>query len=337
MEDPPTPAADATRIMQLATAYWDSQILLTANRVGLFEVIAGGADSVAAVAAALGFAVRPTGLLLKALVSLGLLQETAGKFSNTPAGSALLVPGSEGFMGNSFRYSDDLYSTWGQLEQALRDDAPQLPPQQYLGEDAQRTRHFVYAMHDRALGTASTLVELVDLAGRTNMLDVGGGPGTYSALFCRRYPQLRSQVLDLPGVTAIAAEIVAGMQVADRVGFKPGDYFADAWPGGHDVVMISGVFHRETAAGCQQLIARAHASLEPGGLLVVADVMTDASGSAPTMAALFGLNMLLTAEDGGVHADADIASWMAQAGFAGLETQIFPPPMPHRVVTGVKS
>ena len=183
----------------------------------------------------------------------------------------------------------------------------------------------------------SQLVELVDLAGRTNMLDVGGGPGTYSALFCRRYPQLRSQVLDLPGVTAIAAEIVASMQVADRVGFKPGDYFGDAWPGGHDVVMISGVFHRETAAGCQQLIARAHASLEPGGLLVVADVMTDASGSAPTMAALFGLNMLLTAEDGGVHADADIAGWMAQAGFASLETQIFPPPMPHRVVTGVKS
>jgi SAM-dependent methyltransferase len=337
METAATPVADATRIMQLSTAYWDSQILLTANRVGLFGVIGEGEQTGPAIAAALGFAARPTALLLKSLVSLGLLQEQAGRFSNTPAGKALLVPGGASFMGNSFRYSDDLYNTWGLLEQALRDDAPQLPPAQYLGDDAERTRHFVYAMHDRALGTASTLVDLVDLTGRHTMLDVGGGPGTYSALFCRRYAQLSSQVLDLPGVTAIAAEIVADMQVADRVGFIAGDYFTRDWPADRDVVMISGVFHRETAAACQQLIARAHASLAPGGLLVIADVMTDSTGSAPTMAALFGLNMLLTAADGGVHADADIASWMAAAGLEQLETQIFPPPMPHRVVTGVKS
>ena len=185
---PATPVADATRIMQLSTAYWDSQILLTANRVGLFGVIEEGADTSTAIAAALEFAERPTHLLLKALVSLGLLEEQVGKFGNTPAGKALLVPGGGAFMGNSFRYSDDLYKTWGQLEQALRDAKPQLPPAQYLGDDAERTRHFVYAMHDRALGTASTLVDLVDLSGRHSMLDVGGGPGTYSALFCRRYP-----------------------------------------------------------------------------------------------------------------------------------------------------
>ena len=60
------------------------------------------------------------------------------------------------------------------------------------------------------------LVELVDLSGRRRMIDVGGGPGTYSALLAGRYPDLHSRVLDLPGVLEIAREIIASMGVADR-------------------------------------------------------------------------------------------------------------------------
>ena len=74
--------------------------------------------------------------------------------------------------------------------------------------------------------------------------------------------------------------------------------------------------------------------LEPGGLLVVGDVFTDAGGCSPPFAALFGLNMLLTAPDGGVHADADVAQWMLDAGFATTDIRAFPPPLPHRVVIG---
>ena len=46
--------------------------------------------------------------------------------------------------------------------------------------------------------------------------------------------------------------------------------------------------------------------------------------------------MMLTAPDGGVHADADVQRWMADAGFDGMRMVPLPPPMPHRVVLGVK-
>ena len=328
---------DAAGIMRLATAYWDSEVLLTANRIGLFEGLGDGALDASTLADKLQLKPRPTVLFLNALVALGLLVEEAGNYRNTPAGLGLLVSDGQGYLGNSFRYSDDLYSTWGALEQALREDAPQLPPTSYLGDDAQRTRHFVYAMHDRALGTARTLVDLVSLEGRTRLLDIGGGPGTYSALFCRRYPQLRSQVLELPGVAAVAQEIIADMGLADRVAFVSGDYHQTAFPEGADVVMISGVLHRENEQVCRGLVGRAHDALAPGGMLIAADVMTDASGAAPSMAALFGLNMLLTADNGGVHSDEAVSSWLSEAGFGALVVSLFPPPMPHRVVTGVKA
>ena len=180
------------------------------------------------------------------------------------------------------------------------------------------------------------MIELVDLTGRVKMLDVGGGPGTYSALFARRYPTLHSTVLDLPGVVAIAREIIAELGMIDRVDVLPGDFNTTAFPEGNDVVLISAVFHGESEQACRTLIDRAFACLQSGGLLVVGDVFTDAGGSGPPFATLFGLNMLLTAPAGGVHADADVARWMEDAGFGATEIQAFPAPMPHRAVIGIK-
>jgi cyclopropane fatty-acyl-phospholipid synthase-like methyltransferase len=190
-------------------------------------------------------------------------------------------------------------------------------------------------MHGRAMGIARVLVEVLDLGGRINMLDVGGGPGTYSILLTQRYPGLRSEVLELPGVAAVAREIIAAAGATDRVSLRDGDYHTSDFGSGHDVVLMSGMFHRESEASCRKLIEKARAALVPGGMLIVSDVFTDAGGCSPSFATLFGLNMALTAPDGTVHADADVATWMKDAGFSRLDVRALPPPMPHRVVTGV--
>jgi hypothetical protein len=122
------------------------------------------------------------------------------------------------------------------------------------------------------------------------------------------------------------------------VRLRDGDYHhADFGSGDKDVVLMSGMFHRESEAACRGLIERAATCLEPGGLLVVSDVFTDEDGTQPTFAAMFGLNMMLTAPDGGVHADAEVMRWMADAGFKDMRRVPLPPPMPHRVVMGVKA
>lgn len=168
------------------------------------------------------------------------------------------------------------------------------------------------------------------------MIDVGGGPGTYSSLFAQRYGQLQAKVLDLPGVLAIAEEIIESLGVANRVTTQPLDYMCDEFPAGNDVVLISGVFHRETEDTCRGFIRRAYQALDPGGMLIVSDVFSDAGGQSPLFATLFGLNMMLTSEDGQVHADAAVADWMERTGFSSIDMVSFPAPMPHRVVSGIK-
>jgi len=336
MQDTASAVPDPSSIIRLSTAYWDSQTLLTASRLRLFDVLADGPLSADAVAAALKLDPRGTALFLRACVALGFLAEHSGRFENSPVAAMYLVSRSPAYMGNVIRYSDQLYPTWGNLEEALRCAKPALPAETYLGNDPARTRGFVQAMHERALGIARALVPMLDLTGRRTMLDVGGGPGTYSVLLTERFPGLRSEVIELPGVAAVARELVAAAGAGERVVVRDGDYHNADFGSGKDVVLMSGMFHRENERACRDLIARAAACLNPGGLLVVSDVFTDQGGCQPTFAAMFGLNMMLTAQDGGVHADSDVMHWMAEKGLRELRCEPLPPPMPHRVVVGVK-
>jgi predicted O-methyltransferase YrrM len=327
---------DPTPLIELSVANWGAQILFTANRLGLFETCAKGPQSVEDIASTLDLHKRPTRLFLNACVSLGLLEKSTEGYVNSQLADVFLNQGGPGYMGNAIRYSDNLYDAWGQLEQTLRTDVPAMAPEIYLGEDRDKTRDFVHAMHDRATGTARALVHLVDLEGRRRMLDIGGGPGTYSALFAEQYPQLHSTIIDLPGVAEIGAEIVASMGFADRIDIEPGSYREIDWPDGMDIVLISGVFHRESEQTCRELIGRARASLADDGLLIVSDVFTNEDHAGPTLAALFGITMMLTAPDGGIHSDADVRAWMEEDGFEATQMRPFPAPMPHRVVTGIK-
>ena len=328
---------DPSSIVRLSTAYWESQTLLTANRLRLFDFLADGARSADEVAAGMGLNLRSTVLFLRACVGLGLLEQRDACFQNAPVASVFLVSRSPAFMGKVIHYSDQLYSAWGHLEDSLRAGQPALPAQSYLGDDAERTRGFVMAMHDRALGIARALVPLLDLSGRRSLLDVGGGPGTYSVLLTERFPGLHAEVIELPGVAAVARELVAAAGASERVSLRDGDYHSASFGTGKDVVLMSGMFHRETEQACRGLIERAAACLDTEGLLVVSDVFTDPGGTHPPFASMFGLNMMLTAADGGVHADADVQRWMAEAGFVELRTVSLPPPMPHRMVMGSKT
>jgi predicted O-methyltransferase YrrM len=327
---------DPAPIMELATRYWESRCLLTANDLGVFDLLGQGPKPAEEVASTLGLAPRPTRLLLKACVGLGLLEPHERGFANAPSSQAFLVRGSPAYLGNAIRYGSDMWEAWTKLPQALREGLPPIEAESYTGEDPERTRHFVYGMHGRAIGIGAALVPLVDLSGRRRLLDVGGGPGTYSALFARAHPELRATVIDLPEVVRMADEILASLDGGDRVETLAGDYKEVPFPQANDAVLISGVFHRESEETCRALIARARDALLPGGLLIVSDVFTDADGATPVFAALFGLNMMLSAPEGGVHADADVVAWMEQCGFRSIERRPFPPPMPHRVVLATR-
>ncbi|MDT8390601.1 MAG: methyltransferase [Lentisphaeria bacterium] len=326
-----------SRIISLASAFYDSQVLFTASDLNIFGILSelGSAD-VAAVAESAALNPRGARLLLDACVSLDLLSKHGDMYANTPESALFLVPGSPGDLSQAIRYNRDVYEAWGKLPDLIKTGQPVERPETHLGEDSDRTRTFVLSMHGRALGMGRLLIPQLDLEDCRQILDVGGGPGTYSVLIAQRYPELSSTIIDLPGVAAVADELIVQQGMSDRVKTLPGSYHDTAFPEGNDAVLFLGVLHQESPEDITALFKKAYASLKPGGKVYVMDMMTDETHTKPAFSALFAVNMALTTTNGWVFSDAELKGWLTEAGFSGFSVAPLPPPMPHWLATVVK-
>src|SRR4029453_18912598 len=59
-------------------------------------------------------------------------------------------------------------------------------------------------------------------SGADALLDIGGGSGAYDIELCRRNPNLRATVFDLPPVCKTATEKVGSAGFGDRIEVTPG-------------------------------------------------------------------------------------------------------------------
>jgi len=328
---------DPSRIVRMASAFYDSCVLFAASDLGVFGALAecdcADAD---ALADRLGLDPRGARLLLDACVALELLAKDGDTYRNAPDAQAFLVPGGRGDLSGAIRYNRDVYPAWGALAELARSGRPVESPAEHLGDDADRTRTFVMAMHGRAMGIGRAVVPMIDLAGCDRLLDMGGGPGTYSVLLAQANPQIQCTVLDLPPVVAVAEELIAAQGMADRVHVLPGSYHDTPLPDGNDVAIFFGVLHQESPDSIRALLRRAAATLRPGGRVYVMDMFTDATHTQPRFSALFAVNMALTTTDGWVFSDEEMRGWMTEAGLTDFSVQPLPAPMPHWLASARK-
>jgi ubiquinone/menaquinone biosynthesis C-methylase UbiE len=327
-----------TRLVEIASAYYESSVLFAASELGLFAKLAelGQADA-PTIAESCGLNPRGTRLLLDACVAVELLIKDGDRYQNSPEAAAFLVPGSPADLSGAIRYNRDVYGAWGKLQDLVRTGKPVERPELHLGEDPERTRSFVLAMHGRAMGIGQAVVPLLDLSGRRALLDVGGGPGTYSILIARAFPQIQCTMLDLPEVVRIAGAIISGAGVGDRVRTLAGDYHTLPFPEGQDAIIFFGVLHQEDPTAIRELLGRAHRALALGGVIYVLDMMTDPSHTQPKFSALFALNMALTTSHGWVFSGDELKAWVLEAGFTAFSCRPLPPPMPHWLAMAKKA
>ena len=312
-----------SEIVDLASAYYGSAVLFAALDCDVFaQVEASTFDA----------APRGMRLLADACVAEGLLEKRDGVYFNTPAGKAALVPGGPADLTKAIRYNRDVYPAWGRLAELARTGRPVERPEIHLGEDAARTKAFAASMFGRAMGIGRGIVPLLGkLEGR--VLDLAGGPGAYAILMAQANPQSTYVTVDLPAISAEAAGYVAQFGLAGRIECRAGDYHADEYEAAaYDVVTIFGALHQESPAQIVDILKRAHRALRPGGRILILDMMTDATHTAPKFSALFAVNMALTTENGWVFADTELKEWLREAGFKPGATRPVPPPMPHWLV-----
>ena len=316
-------------IVDLASAYYGSAVLFAAIDCDVFAKVESGSLDVTA---------RGMRLLADACVAEGLLEKRDGRYFNTPAGKAALVPGGPADLTRAICYNRDVYPAWGKLAEFAKTGKPVERPSLHLGEDATRTKAFAAAMFGRAMGIGKSIVPMLDFGPEpVRLLDLAGGPGAYAILIAQANPALTAVTVDLPAISAEAAGYVAKFGLQNRIACRAGDYHTDAYEAeAYDAVTIFGALHQESPAQIVDILQRAYKALKPGGRMFILDMMTDQTHTAPKFSALFAVNMALTTENGWVFSDVELKDYLTEAGFTPGETRTAPPPMPHWLVTAVK-
>jgi 2-polyprenyl-3-methyl-5-hydroxy-6-metoxy-1,4-benzoquinol methylase len=326
------PSSDDRGIWDLFLSPLWLPAVTAADETGMFASLAERPATASELAQTLDLNGRAVGVVLPMLDSLGLTRSRQGRHFLTDVARHYLVPTSPFYWGGAF-YLSRTNGPYHQIvvdllrkrtESILAEDYDS-PLQTWHAEaweqgqiNPEQARIMAGVMHSHSLPSAVGLARWLDLRGVQRLLDVGGGSGCFSIALAQSNPALRCTVMDLPAMCAIADEHVRAAGLSDRVETQAVDMFRHEWPGGHDAVFFSNVFHDWQIEVCVQLAKRAHAALPPGGRIFVHEMLVDEGAAGLRSPAAFSLLMLVASGGQGFTAT-DLRSILERAGFADFE------------------
>jgi ubiquinone/menaquinone biosynthesis C-methylase UbiE len=317
-----------------AASYWQVCVLHCATRLQVFTHLGGERLSAEQLAQRLRADARATGLLLDALSALGLLVKDQGGYANSQLSAQYLDEHSADFSGHIIYHHIHMYHDWGRLDEAIRSGGP---PADRAPRSEASTRDFLLGMRDLATRGAQVLEAQLDLGDCQSLLDLGGGPGTYSLHFCRHNPQLTATIFDLPGSEQIAREQIRSFGLEQRIRFVAGNFLEDSLPPGpYDVVFMSQILHSNSFEECAVLIKKVYPIVKAGGRIIIQEFVLSSSKTSPLFAATFSLNMLLHTTGGRSYSFEEIASWVGSAGFVDIEQRFYDLPNEASLVVARK-
>jgi 2-polyprenyl-3-methyl-5-hydroxy-6-metoxy-1,4-benzoquinol methylase len=297
-------------------AFNAARSIMAAAALGVFEALGRGERSAEEVAAACRTHPRATRQLLNCLVGIGYARCFDGRYGMRRTHRKWLLRAGSNSIVDKLSFLSIEWDLMGRLEGFVRS-----------GEalDIHRTMSkkqwalYQDAMRDLAAGVAVELAKRLPIPrGAARLLDIGGSHGLYSIELCRRHPELRSTVLELPAAMDRATAIAARHGMAERVRYRPGDALTeDLGESSYDVVMINNLVHHFTTAQNVELAKRVARALTPGGLYAVGEAIHDTPGGGGAVAATLDLYFALTSASG-MYSLAEITSWQRESGLHPL-------------------
>ena len=300
------------KLSTLIRGYQNSRVLLTAVELDLFRAVTSPA-SAAEVASRLGTDPRATEMLLNALVALECLTKSGELFRATEETARYFGTDSPDNERLATMHSVHQWDSWSTLTECVR--AGYSVTAGEPRRDAAWTEAFIAAMNRNAASRAPHVVRAVGGTGVRRMLDVGGGPATYSIAFARAFPKLRADVLDKPEVLPIARRHIEDAGLGNRITARAGDLTSSLFGEGYNLILLSNICHMLSPEQNKDLLRRCFNALAPGGRVVLQDFILDENRTSPATAAVFALNMLVATREGNNYSESDYAGWFREMGF----------------------
>jgi len=191
-------------------------------------------------------------------------------------------------------------------------------------------------MHNTAMGHADRLARKLFLGSTKTLLDLGGGPGTFTIHFLKMNPALRVTIFDLPTTLKTTRQFVEAEGLSGRVDYLEGDFHERDIEGTFDACFLSHIIHGQTVEKNQSLFSKIFRALNPGGRLIVQDFFLNRDKQSPQFSTLFALNMLIHTDGGRTYTFEEVEGWMHAAGFSKTSRTNFRLPRSISLVIGEK-
>lgn len=329
--DHPTP----DHIMEIGLGFQASKTLLTATKLGVFEALAAGPKTRAALEEKVGLHPRSSADFLDALVALDLLDREDGEYRNTREADAFLVPGSPSYLGGFLEMANDrLYHFWGDLEEGLRTGRTQ---NELEGDDTHPfdgviyqndaiLEQFVGAMTGFSLGVANVLAQEFPWSEFETVVDLGTSEGVVPKRIAEENEHIHAIGADLPRVEPYFEDFTGQSPAADRIDFRDADFFAEEPLPAADVYVLGHILHDWGLDDKREILTKVSEAVNSGGAVIVYGTMIDEERQEAVMPLLMSLNMLLETPEGFDYTAGECIEWLHDAGFEGGEARPLPGP-----------
>jgi predicted O-methyltransferase YrrM len=305
-------------VLDMSRSFQPVCVLTAAAALDVFSPLSARPMTAGELADELGTDLRATIVLLDALAALELLSKQDEKYSVPEEVAGLLAGQSADNVLPMVRHHANCLRRWVELPKVVQTGKCAETSPSIRGAEADR-EDFIGGMRAISRSVAAGVIDKIQPSKFRHMLDVGGGPGTWTIAFLRAAPEAGATLFDLPAVVPIARKNFAGAGLTGRVTLVEGDYYTDALPEGADLAWLGAICHQNSRLQNRDLFSKVYAALADDGVAVVRDVIMNPSHTSPTGGALFAVNMLVATEGGGTYTFDEYSEDLCAAGFVDAE------------------
>ena len=321
---------DPSHIMQTATGFWASKVLLTAVEFDLFTRLGDASKTAKELGEQLDIHPRGWFDFFDALVALGFLDRVGdgaeGLYRNTAETNAFLNKESPAYIGGlPEMLNARLFGFWNDLGSALKTGLPQSevkvhgkPIFEELYASESQLGIFLESMTGFQAANFQQLAEKFDFSRFRSVSDIGGALALLSRTVGARHDHLTFTTFDLPPVAPLAQKQIDKAGMADRIEVISGDFFEDELPKA-DVITMGNILHDWSLEKKKILVGKAYDALPEGGAFIAIENLIDDARRENAFGLLMSLNMLIEFGDAFDYTAANFREWCAEAGFSRFE------------------
>jgi hypothetical protein len=293
IDENPSPPA----LFEMATAYWLSQAIYVAAKLGIADLLRDGPQSCVALATSTGSDAPSLFRLMRALSSVGIFAHRGrDRFALSRVAESLQTDVHGSLRAMVITIGEIHYQACGNLLHSIQTGSPAFNNVfgaslfDYLQQNIDAADAFNQGMANVSSMLAYAVLMAYDFAGISSIVDIGGGQGKLLEKILQSTPDITGTVFDTASTIERAKQGLGNDAWSRRCSYVIGDFFTSV-PQGAEAYLLCGVIHDWDDRRAIRILKNCRRAMAAKGRVLIVDMVVPDT-DAMSFSKLLDLNML---------------------------------------------